>query len=100
MSHRGAFERTSSEEGRLPLDLYKPAQVGPFFAAMENELDQAKRRVTEGRRLIAAQEDLIKSLKTLGKPTRNAAITLETFLRLQAVYEDHLKALTSKRTGG
>jgi hypothetical protein len=26
---------------------------------MENELDQAKRRVTEGRRLIAAQEDLI-----------------------------------------
>jgi hypothetical protein len=67
---------------------------------MEKELDQAKRRVTEGRRLIAAQEDLIKSLKSRGSPTGNAEITLETFLRLQAAYEDHLKALTSKPTSG
>jgi hypothetical protein len=65
---------------------------------MEKELNQAKRRVTEGRRLIAAQEDLINSLKSLGSLTTNAEITLETFLRLQAVYEDHLKALTSKPT--
>jgi hypothetical protein len=67
---------------------------------MESELDQAKRHVTEGRRLIAAQEDLIKGLKALGKPTRNAELTLETFKRIQAIFEDHLKAITSKRTRG
>jgi hypothetical protein len=63
-------------------------------AVMDDQIEQAKRQVDEGRRLIAAQEDLIKSLKKLGKPTQNAEVTLETFLRLQAGYEDHLKNLT------
>jgi hypothetical protein len=67
---------------------------------MESELEQTKRHVAGGRRLIAAQLDLIQSLKALGRPTHNAEVTLETFERIQAIYEDHLKALTSKRTGG
>jgi hypothetical protein len=65
---------------------------------MESELEQARRHVAEGRRLIAAQEDLIKSLKAQGKPTDNAEATLETFKRCQAMFEGHLKAISQSQT--
>jgi hypothetical protein len=67
---------------------------------MESELEQAKRQVAEGRRLIAAQEDMIKSLKAQGKPTRNAELNLETFKSCQARFEDHLKAIMPVDTAG
>lgn len=65
---------------------------------MESELEQARRDVAEGRSLIAAQEDLIKSIQDKGKPTDNAEATLETLRRCQAMFEDHLKAISQKQT--
>ena len=67
---------------------------------MENKLERATRRVAESRKVIADQEALIERLKAKGLPTQGAEVALDMFKRSLASFEDHLKALTSKRTGG
>ena len=66
---------------------------------MENELEQVRRQVAEGRKLIAAQEDLIKLLKAQGKPTEGAEATLEMFRRSQATLENHLRSAEERTSG-
>jgi hypothetical protein len=61
----------------------------------ESTLVLAGRHVCEGRLIVARQKQLIARLKAAGRPTLNAEQTLQVFVTTLAIFEDHVKGLSS-----
>lgn len=59
----------------------------------DDRLPTAKRHVTDGRRIVAAQRALVARLKAAGHDTSAHEALLDRFERTQCIFEDDLEAL-------
>ena len=72
---------------------------------MEGRFRAASRHVREGRARISKQYELIEKLHLDGRPTKEAELVLESFLKTQREFEAHCRKLLDHaqerlRTGG
>jgi hypothetical protein len=65
---------------------------------MPTEINRVTRCVVEGRKVIAAQYELIETLKLERLPTEAAERTLAQLQHSHAVFEDRLRRLTSSKS--
>ena len=65
---------------------------------MPTEINRVTRCVIEGRDVIAAQCELIETLKLERMPTETAERTLAQLKRSHAMFEDRLRRLTSEKS--
>jgi hypothetical protein len=65
---------------------------------MPTEINRITRCVLEGRKVIAAQYELIETLKLERLPTEAAERTLAQFQHSHAMFEDRLRGLTSYKS--
>ena len=63
------------------------------MARFETEIEMVRRHISEGKRHIARQRELVAEMLLLRRPTELADITLANFEALQAQHETHLERL-------
>jgi hypothetical protein len=67
-----------------------------FHTMSEDRLELARRHVIEGRRVIAAQQELIERLRAAGKDTTIDERLLRRFEQNQVVFEKDLEELEAR----
>jgi len=67
-----------------------------FHTMSEDRLELARRQVIEGRRVIAAQQELIERLRAAGKDTTIDERLLRRFEQNQVVFEKDLEELEAR----
>jgi hypothetical protein len=62
----------------------------------DNKLARGQQHVEGGKRIIAAQQQLIEEIKTEGRDTTEAQSMLDSFRRTQAMFEDDVRDLAER----
>ena len=66
------------------------------MASYLEQLEQARRQVIEGRRIVEAQRERIDRLATQGQDTREAQSLLHAYERALAIFEDEFVQIAKK----
>ena len=66
------------------------------MASYLEQLEQARRQVIEGRRIVEAQRERIDRFATQGQDTREAQSLLHAYERALAIFEDELVQISKK----